>query len=139
MWRMVAAAVIMPTSFYLSGERWGTVGLALAWVLVDPFFAFALYWRVFTKIELSPRAYLGALWPALTGTALMAVAVLAVRGLGGSVLTAGPRLAAEIGAGVISYGLACLVLHRRRLQAFYDLIVAARRSTPADAGYGRAG
>ena len=139
MWRMVAAAVVMPTSFYLSGERWGTVGLAMAWVLVDPLFAFALYWRIFSKIELSPRAYLGALWPALSGSALMAAAVLAVRGLGGSVLTAGPRLAAEIGAGVISYGLACLVLHRRRLQAFYDLIVAARRSTPADAGYGRAG
>src|SRR5438093_4108383 len=40
MWNMVAAAVVMPTSFYLCGQRWGTVGLAVAWVLVDPLFAF---------------------------------------------------------------------------------------------------
>src|SRR5204863_353048 len=36
MWTMVAAAVVMPTSFYFSGQRWGTVGLAMAWVLMDP-------------------------------------------------------------------------------------------------------
>src|SRR5205809_6242760 len=42
MWNMVAAAVVMPTSYYLSVQRWGTVGLAAAWVLVDPIFAFML-------------------------------------------------------------------------------------------------
>ena len=134
MWNMVAAAVVMPTSFYLCGQRWGTVGLAVAWVLVDPLFAFMLYWRTFSKIELSPTAYVGALWPALSGTALMAAVVLAVRAFSASEGAAGLRLAAQIGAGVISYGLACLVLHRRRLQAFYDLIVPARRGAPADAG-----
>src|SRR5256884_3672084 len=36
MWRMVAAAVVMPTSFYFAAQRWGTVGLAMAWMLVDP-------------------------------------------------------------------------------------------------------
>ena len=128
MWRMVAAAVVMPICFYVGGQRWGTVGLALAWVLVDPLFSFALYRRVFSRIGLSPKAYVVALWPALSGTALMAAVVLAVGVFGGSE-RAGARLAAQIGAGVVTYGLACLVLHRERLVAFRDLVTAARRGS----------
>jgi O-antigen/teichoic acid export membrane protein len=129
MWRMVVAAVVMPTCFYLSGQRWGTVGLAMAWVLVDPFFALALYRRIFSKIGLSAKAYLAALWPALSSSALMAAAVLAVGAFGASRWNAGPRLAAELGAGVTTYGLACLVLHRDRLAAFRELVMAARRES----------
>jgi len=126
MWRMVAAAVVMPTCFYVSGNRWGTVGLATAWLLVDPIIALPLYRRVFSKIVLSPKAYLLALWPALSGTALMAAAVLAVEVLSGSAWTPSLRLAAQVAAGVISYGLACLLLHRERLTAFFELVGAAR-------------
>ncbi len=129
MWRMVAAAVVMPTSFYFGGQRWGTVGLAMAWVLVDPLLALPLYWRVFSKNELSLRAYFVALWPALSGTALMAVAVRAVGAFSGSERTPGLRLAAQVGAGAISYGLACVVLHRERLKAFRELIIGARRGS----------
>ena len=131
MWTMVAAAVVMPTSFYFSGQRWGTVGLAMAWVLVDPLFAFALYWRTFSKIELSPRAYLRALWPALSGSVLMAAAVLALGVLSPNEWTPGLRLAAQIGAGVFAYGLACVVLHRKRFEAFRELVMAARRESEA--------
>src|SRR2546425_3068390 len=126
---MVAAAVVMPTSFYVSGQRWGTVGLAMAWVVMDPLIASLLYWRVFSKIALSPRAYLVALWPALSGTLLMAAVVLAVGWLGRSAWTGGLRLAAQIGAGVGIYWLARLVLHRGRLQAFYELVVWGRGSS----------
>src|SRR6266513_591011 len=127
MWTMVAAAVVMPTSFYFGGQRWGTVGLAMTWVVMDPLIAIILYWRVFSKLDLSPRAYLMALWPAVSGTALMAAVVLAVGVLSGSGWTAGLRLAAQIGAGVISYGLGCLVVHRERLEAFRELVAAARQ------------
>ena len=129
MWRMVAAAVVMPASFYFGGQRWGTVGLAMAWVLVDPLLAVPLYRRVFSKIELSLREYLVALWPALSGTALMAAVVLAVGVFSGSAWAAGVRLAAQVAAGAISYGLACVVLHRERCRAFYDLVAAARRGS----------
>jgi len=129
MWRMVAAAVVLPTGFYFGAHQWGTVGLAMAWALVDPLFACLLYRRVFTKLELSPKAYVVALWPALSGTALMAAAVLAIGVVSGSEWNAGLRLAVQIGAGVISYGLACLVLHRERLKAFYDLVMPARRGS----------
>jgi PST family polysaccharide transporter len=129
MWRMVAAAVVMPVSFYFGGQRWGTVGLAMAWVLVDPLLTVLLYWRVFSKIELSPKAYLGALWPALSGSAFMAAVVLAVGALSGREWTAGLRLAAQVGVGAITYGLAGLALHRERFNAFYELVRAARRGS----------
>jgi O-antigen/teichoic acid export membrane protein len=127
MWNNLAAAVVMPTSFYFGGQRWGTVGLAMAWVLMDPLYVFPSYWRVFSKLELSPKAYVAAIWPALSGTALMTAVVLAVGASSGSAWTAAPRLAAQIGAGALSYGLACLVLHRERLRAFRELVGAARR------------
>lgn len=129
MWNMVAAAVVMPTTFYFCAQRWGTLGLALAWVLVDPIFNLRLYRRVFSKIQLSLRAYCSALWPALSGVALMAAVVLAVQAFGGARWSAGLRLAVEVGAGAISYGLACLVLHRERLATFRALVMAARRGS----------
>lgn len=129
MWRMVAAAVVMPTAFFVSAGRWGTVGLALTWVLVDPLLAFVLYRRVFSRIELPAKAYFVALWPALSATALMAAVVLAVRVFGDSGWSARAHLAAQIGAGVVTYGVACLMLHRERFGAFRDLVKAARRGS----------
>ncbi len=133
MWNMVVAAVVMPPCFYVGAQRWGTVGLAMAWVLAYPFIAFTLYWRVSHKIALSHKAYFVALWPALSATALMAAVVLAVRVFSGSAWTPGLRLAVQVGAGVISYGLACLVLHGARFGALRELVLAARRGAE-DAG-----
>ncbi len=133
MWRMVAAAIVMPTSFYLGGQRWGTAGLAIAWVLADPLLAVPLYRRVFSKIELSLRAYLVALWPAASATALMAAVVLAIGMLSDGERAPGLRLATQVAAGAITYGLACLVLHRERLRAFRELVLAARQGADARA------
>jgi O-antigen/teichoic acid export membrane protein len=127
MWRMVAAAVVMPTCFYFGAQRWGTAGLAMAWVLVDPLFNVVLYRRVFSKIALSAKEYFRALWPALSGTALMTAVVLAVGVFSGNQGNAGVRLALQIGAGAVTYGLVCLVVHRARFEAFYELVRAARR------------
>ncbi len=131
MWRMVAAAVAMPTCFYLGGQRWGTVGLAMAWVLVDPLFEVILYRRVFSRIALPAKAYVLALWPALSGTALMTAVVVAIGEVSGHERTAGVRLAAQVGGGLISYGLACRLLHRERFAAFRDLMMAGRRVSEA--------
>jgi PST family polysaccharide transporter len=131
MWRMVVAGVVMPATFYLSGQRWGIVGLGAAWILLDPLIAVPLYRRVFRRIGLSATEYLRALWPALSGTALMAAAVLAVQVASGGRGSPGIRLGAQVGAGAISYGLACLVLHRQRLAAFRELVAAARSTREA--------
>lgn len=130
MWRMLAAALLMPVGFYVGARRWGTVGLALTWVVLDPLLAGALYRRVFRRIGLSARAYLGALWPALSGTLLMTAAVLTVALVIGDAWSPVARLASQIAAGLAVYGLACLTLHRARVAAFRALLVAARRGSP---------
>jgi PST family polysaccharide transporter len=126
LWNTVASVLLMPASFYIGGSLWGTVGLAMVWVLVYPVIASMLYWRVFRKIEMSPRAYVVALWPGLSGTALMSAVVLALGWFSGPGWSPAFRLATEIGAGLITYGLACLLLHRERFKLFYRLVTAAR-------------
>jgi PST family polysaccharide transporter len=130
MWRMAAAVLLMPVGFYVSAKRWGTVGLATAWIVLDPILLLALYHRVFTRIGMSARQYFAALWPAVSATLLMAAAVLTVAELLGRDSTRGARLAGQIAAGVATYGLACALLHRARFVAVRDLLTAARRKLP---------
>src|SRR5207237_6449083 len=66
MWRMAAAATVMPASFYVCGQRWGTIGLAAAWRFVDPVLGVPVYRRVVSRIAPSPQAYLVAHWAATT-------------------------------------------------------------------------
>lgn len=130
MWRMAAAAIVMPVGFYLGAERWGTLGLALTWVVLDPLLLVVLYARVFTRIGLTVRSYLAALWPAFSGTLIMAAAVLTVGALVGRDWNAGARLACQIASGVAGYGLVCVTLHRARFAAVRDLLTKSRRAQP---------
>ena len=139
MWNSIASAIVMPVSFYYAGTRWGTVGLGAAWVLVYPLIAAGFFWRVFRKIDLPATEYFIALWPAVSGTALMAAVVLTVGALSSARWSPGWRLTTQVASGVVTYGLACLVLHGERLKAFYTVVRAARRgpeSAPLLSGIG---
>ena len=131
MWNSVFSAIVMPVSFYVAASRWGTVGLGMAWVLIYPLIAAPVFWRVFQKIELSAKTYFRALWPALSGTALMAAVVLAVKTFGSQHWSLGLRLTTQVASGAVTYGLACLVWHRKPLTAFYQVVMAARRGPEA--------
>ncbi len=133
MWNSVASAIVMPISFYFAASRWGTVGLGMAWVLVYPLIAAPVFWRVFRKLELSTRAYFEALWPALSGTALMAAVVLVVAAFASPHWSLGVRLTVQVASGAVTYGLACFLLHRKALTAFYQVVMAARRGPEAGA------
>jgi len=127
MWNSVVSAIVMPVGFYFAASRWGTVGLGMAWLLMYPLIAAALFWRIFRKIELSSREYFMAVWPALSGTALMAAAVFTVAAFASPHWSLGVRLTTQVASGVVSYGVACIVLHRKALTAFYEVVMAARR------------
>jgi len=64
---MIAAAVVMPASFYVGGQRWGTVGSRDGLCVMDPLIASMLYWRCVLQDRAVPRAYLAARWPAFSG------------------------------------------------------------------------
>jgi O-antigen/teichoic acid export membrane protein len=111
-------AVALPAGFYVLGTRWGTVGLAIVWVVIFPVLVLPAYQRVLRAIGLSPRDYLRALWPAASASLLMGLVVLTIRWAAGADLSRPLSVGLQIAAGALVYGLTCVALHGRRLAAF---------------------
>jgi teichuronic acid exporter len=114
----ICLALIMPFGFVV-GARYGPPGLAVAWLLIAPAVRLLALARVRRLIGLRLRDYAGALWPALSASAIMAGAI---------VLTAGfvqghpavVRLITMVLAGCVSYSAALLFVHRSRAQMWLD-------------------
>lgn len=120
------ALVVMPLSF-IAGARWGTSGIALAWLVVYPILVvIPMAMTTFRQVQLGWRDYLRVLIPATNSVVIMSVAVLATR----AALPAGtPRavaLLADVAVGAAAYGATLWLLHRERVLTF---IRVARRST----------
>src|SRR2546422_179035 len=97
---------VLPTGFYLLGARWGTVGLALVWVVVFPLLVLPAYRRVLQVIELSSGEYLRALWPAASASLIMGAAVVAVeRAAGAAQVSRVLGFSAQVAVGAIAYTL----------------------------------
>ncbi len=110
------ALAVMPPMFYI-GSRWGTGGVAAAWIVAYPLVMVPVFRAVFSLIVMPGREYLDAIWPALSTSVLMAAAVLLVRTGLPSVWPLPVRLGVEVGAGVLTYGLLLHVFHRDRMEA----------------------
>lgn len=126
MWVNVSMAVVLPLGF-VAGARWGTTGIALAWLVLHPLLTVPLYWRVFDVIDLRVMAYLRALWPAASGSLVMAAVVLALKAGMGVAGSSTLRLAALIAAGALAYGAMLFIVHRARVASFVRLIRQLRR------------
>ncbi|MGH9600393.1 MAG: lipopolysaccharide biosynthesis protein, partial [Terracidiphilus sp.] len=103
MYNSLLAALVMPASFYFMCTRWGTAGLAAAWIVAYPLLALMMYVRVAECIALPTRQYLGALWPALSSTIVMCGAVLGVRFMTMGLRSPGLHLALEVATGALAY------------------------------------
>lgn len=112
----VGGLVVLPVAF-LVASRWGTAGIAAAWLVVHPV---AVVWpaarAVFARLGVAWRAYAAALAPAASAVALMAGAVLVSRLLHPAEMSRVAELAADVGVGVVSYVLTLLVLYRERVR-----------------------
>lgn len=116
---------VLPLGFYV-GSFWGIAGIAVAWLVAHPLNLLPIYWRVFSTIQLTLRQYLSALWPAVSGTVVMVIAVLGVKPFIPADVGVAGRLASFIAIGVAAYLSVIWLLHRARLQAFVSLIRAAK-------------
>jgi len=116
MWNDLAAMVILPIAFYI-GSRWGTGGIAWAWVVAYPVVFVPLYRKTFQAIGMPLGEYLRALRPAIDGVVAMVLAVLAVKRAAHS-LHVVPLLALETAAGAIVYSAVLVLFHRPRVMAF---------------------
>ncbi len=123
---MIALAVL-PLLFYL-GSFWGTTGVALAWIVGFPLVVLPTNFRYTLRLlGVSAGDYLRALWPALSATALMTIAVLAVRTALPLSFPMGVRLATEIAAGAAAYTAFVGLAHATRIRAFVAFVRSTRR------------
>jgi len=113
-----SAALLLP-AFYI-GSRWGIVGIAAAWLVAYPFTTVPIYCHVFRSIGMPISRYLRTLWPAFSGTVLMAVTVVLLK----RILPTWPlpiHLGFLVLGGCAAYCLAMFTLHRERVNAFLQL------------------
>ena len=126
MWATIGSAIFMPVAF-LIGSRWGTNGIAAAWVLAYPPAMVPMYYRVFQKTGMQLKEYVSVLMPALSASAIMAAMVLLSR----SVLPAGSRplpcLFLLIVIGAFSYSGALFAFHRQRVSQMIRVIRSMRK------------
>lgn len=125
MWNSVVAMIILPISFYI-GSRWGTAGIAAGWVVIYPFLQLPLFSCLFRRIGLPRSEYLRALWPAVSGCAVMALSIEVLKSALNEVWPLYARLVAEIFVGILAYGVVLLLLHRNYLRGILEFIRATR-------------
>jgi PST family polysaccharide transporter len=114
----IATAAILPIAF-LIGSRWGTVGIAAAWLIIHPFLAAPLYVRVFRTLDISVDQYLLALRPAVAGVAIMAGIILGVSEILPVTWPLWLRAVLQVVVGGLVYVGTILMLRGERLRAFY--------------------
>ena len=126
------AVVILPVAFVLVAlAGWGVAGVAAVWLVGHPAIVISRQLRIVLKVTgASAGAYARALWPATSSTVLMAVAVIATRGLTDDWTSPGVALSATIASGALAYGAALYVFHRARVGAAWAF---ARGRAPATA------
>jgi teichuronic acid exporter len=113
------AVMILPVAFVLVAlAGWGVAGVAAVWLVGHPAIVISRQLRIVLKVTgASMGAYARALWPASSSTVLMAIAVIATRGLTADWTSTGLGLSATIAAGVLAYAAALYGFHRARVGA----------------------
>jgi PST family polysaccharide transporter len=128
-WGMILSlllAIVMPAAF-LIGARWGTGGVATAWIIAYPLVVVPLL-IVYTLrcIGETVRGYLGALWPATQATALMAASVLVADRFTPASWGHAVALACHTAIGATVYGLTVWIAHADRIRRFRALLASIR-------------
>ena len=126
MWTTLAAAVIMPASFFVA-SRWGTNGIAAAWVVMYPVITIPVYWRMFRRIGMTAGEYISSVLPAVNASLLMTAAVLFSRWATAS-LSSPLRLAILVVVGALTYGAALLAFYRQRVKRILRAVRELRKS-----------
>lgn len=128
----IIAACVLPPLIFL-GARWGTVGVALAWVVGYPLAVVPFYLRSTLKLlEARLADFLATLRPALVATAAMASAVLAMQALAARYhLPDATSLATGVATGAATYGLVVWLLYRDRLLAFREVLRQSKAKAEA--------
>jgi PST family polysaccharide transporter len=127
MWISLTLAAVLPVAFY-AGTHWGTAGVAVAWMVAYPLLVVPLLvFYTLRIIGLSGREYLGALWPAISATAVMAAAVLLASGFVPDSWGNALELIAEVSVGAAAYLGTLWLFHESYLRSFVELLRGLRK------------
>ncbi len=119
-------AAVMPVAFIV-GARWGTTGVALAWVVAYPVVAIPMVVRyTLRRLGVAPADFVTALVPALAGTAAMVPVQLAVHQFAPSAWPEAVRLVLEVTLAGATYALVLFTGFRARLRALTALFRSPR-------------
>ena len=132
----IVAMFVLPISFYI-GSHWGTLGIAAGWVLIYPLTQIPLFLRIFSRIRLTLFEYLAAMWPAISGCAVMAISIEILKHFASDAWPLYVRLAVEVLVGAITYGMILVLLHRNYLHRILQFARASRMgpaSAPSETG-----
>ena len=125
MWISVVGMILLPTSFYV-GSHWGTGGIAAVWLVVYPLIQVPLFSRIFRRINLPRSEYLATMWPALSGSTVMAIAIAGLKLASSSTWPLYARLTSEILVGIFAYCIVIYLMHRDYLRAILQFVRALR-------------
>src|SRR5581483_1611716 len=111
----MAMLAILPFAFYFFGRRWGTFGIASAWLGVYPLVLVPAFVKAFRTLKIGLRDYLDCMTPTLASAAVMAIVVVTSRWMMPAAWPLALRLAIEVACGAGTFILLSLMLQRRRL------------------------
>jgi PST family polysaccharide transporter len=131
MWITVVSAVILPAAF-LCGSHWGTIGIAIAWLVSYPPVTVPFYYRIFQRVEITPREYLSVIAPALTSSAVMSLLLVLLRSLLPAYLSSLLKLILVATCGVLFYIGALVMFYRRHLSRVSEMfrLLHKKHETP---------
>lgn len=116
------ACLVLPLCFVV-GARWGTTGVAVAWLIGHPFVVFPLFLRQALRLTGMPLgSYLQALWPATSLSLVMAGAVVIVRSAMPAAWSPVVQLGLATLAGAATYTLLLWTGYRDRLTKLLALL-----------------
>ncbi|MBK8005214.1 MAG: oligosaccharide flippase family protein [Gemmatimonadetes bacterium] len=115
------ALVVLPPAFWL-GTHWGLAGVGWAWVIGYPVVALPMYRLALQVAECRWRDYVGAIFPAVVATGVMAGAVLAWQAFTPSEWSGVVRLVGQVAVGAVTYAVLAGTIYRKRLLAVVTTI-----------------
>ena len=122
----LVALTVLPVIFAI-GTRWGTAGVAAGWVVGYPLIVVPFFMRSALKvIRMSFWDYFKAIWPALSGSAIMGLAVLLIRETVSPSLPIRAAFALEVIVGAMSFAGVSLAFHRDWLRSHLNFFRSLR-------------
>ena len=115
MYKGVLDAIVLGAAFWL-GSRWGTVGIAAAWLIAYPVLVVPVYWYAIRSVGMAAGEYMRVLGPALCASCVMAAAMVALRALLPDTLTLTLRVLIEASACAAVYLTVIMTMRRDRMR-----------------------